>query len=125
MLGAYYREANQFSESLAALQVAMKFDEDGPGTGPGMAVHYHMAQTLHRAKHYKEAIEVMTKGIPKQPDYGYALYQRALSYEAIGDTTQAKRDLFRAAELVPKEGYEQEIAAKLAEYGFAVKVLKE
>lgn len=122
MLGAYLREAGHYDESLTALKAALAFDEDGPGTGPGMAVYYHTAQTLHRAKRYREAIEAMTLGIPKQPDYGYALYQRALSYEAVGDKAQAKRDLFRAAELVPKEGYEPEIAKKLGEYGFQVKV---
>ncbi len=121
MLGAYLREDRKFEAALEALQAAFQFDEDGPGTGPGMAVHYHMAQTLHKAGRYKDAIEIMTKGIPKQPDYGYALYQRALSYEAIGDRVQAKRDLFRAAELTPKEGYEPEIAQKLKEYGFNVK----
>lgn len=125
MLGAYLREDNKFNEALEALRAAFQFDEDGPGTGPGMAVHYHMAQTLHKLGRYQEAIETMTKGIPKQPDYGYALYQRALSYEAIGDRVQAKRDLFRAAELVPKDGYEPEVAKKLKAYGFAVKVSSE
>jgi tetratricopeptide (TPR) repeat protein len=122
MLGAFYREAGQAKESIAALREAMKYDEDGPGSGPGMAVHYHLAQTLHGAKRYQEAIEVITKGIPKQPDYGYALYQRALSYEALGQREQAKRDLFRAAELAPQDGYEPEIAAKLKANGFEVKV---
>jgi len=83
-----------------------------------MAVYYHTAITLHRTKRFSEAIEAVTKGIPKQPDYGPALYQRALAYEALGDQTQAKRDLFRVMELEPKEGYEPEIVAKLKEYGF-------
>jgi tetratricopeptide (TPR) repeat protein len=125
MLGVYYRDAGRLDDSIDALQSAMKLDEDGPGTGPGMAVHYHMAQTFHAAKRYREAIEVMTKGVPKQPDYGYALYQRALAYEAIGDRDQAKRDLFRASELAPKDGYEPEIASKLMEYGFMVKIRSE
>lgn len=124
-LGAYLREDGRFDEALVALRRARDFDEDGPGTGPGMAVYYHMAQTLHLAGRYQEAVDAMTLGIPKQPDYGYALYQRALSYEALGDSVQAKRDLFRAVELVPKDGYEPEIAAKLKAYGFAVKVRAE
>lgn len=122
MLGAYLRDAGRLDESLEALRAAMQFDEDGPGSGPGMAVHYHTARTLHEMGRYSDAIEAMTSGIPKQPDYGYALYQRALSYEALGDRVQAKRDFFRAAELVPKEGYEPKVAAKLIEYGFTVKV---
>ena len=122
MLGAYFRKAQRLDDSIAALQTAMTFDEDGPGSGPGMAVHYHMAQTLHQARRYREAIEVLTKGIPKQPDYAYAFYQRALSYEALGDRDQAKRDLFRASELARKDGVPPDIAGKFAEYGLPVKV---
>lgn len=125
MLGAYYRELKSYDDSLAALKLAMAYDEDGPGSGPGMAVHYHMAQTLHLAGRYEEAIEACTKGIPKQPDYGYALYQRALSYEALGNKEQAKRDLFRAFELTPKDGYEIEVTQKLLDYGFSAKVRRE
>jgi tetratricopeptide (TPR) repeat protein len=121
-LGAYYRELKQYDKSLEAINSAFKYDEDGPGTGPGMACYYHKAKTLHQAGRYSEAIESYTLGIPKQPDYGYALYERALSYEALGNKEQAKRDLFRAYELTPKEGYEPEIAAKLKGYGFDVKV---
>ena len=121
-LALYYRGLKQWDEALTALRSALNYDEDGPGTGPGMAVYYHTGQTLHAAGRYVEATEAYTKGIPKQPDYGYALYRRALSYEALGDRLQAKRDLFRAAELAPKDGYEPEIAAKLKEYGFEVRV---
>ena len=122
MLGGYLREAGRYDEALVALRRARDFDEDGPGSGPGMAVYYHTAQTLYLAGRHQEAVEAMTLGIPKQPDYGYALYQRALSYEALGDTAQARRDFFRAAELAPWDGYEPEIAAKLKAYGFDVKV---
>lgn len=121
MLGVYYRELKQYDASLTALKEALKYDEDGPGTGPGMAVYYHTGQTLHQAGRYAEAIEAYTLGISKQPDYGYALYRRAVSYEALGDKEQAKRDLFRAAELAPKEGYEEDINAKLTEYGLSTK----
>lgn len=117
MLAAYYRELKRYDEALSALKSAQRFDEDGPGTGPGMAVFYHTGLTLHQAGRYAEAIEAFTKGIPKQPDYGYALYHRALSYEAIGNRKQAKRDLFRVFELTPKDGYDSEIVAKLKEYG--------
>lgn len=121
MLGVYYRELKQYDLSLTALKGALNYDEDGPKTGPGMAVYYHTGQTLHAAGRYAEAIEAYTIGIPKQPDYGYALYRRALSYEALGDKIQANRDLFRAAELEPKEGYEADIKAKFAEYGILVR----
>lgn len=122
MLGAYLREDGRFTEALAALEAAKSFDEDGPGTGPGMAVYYHTGQTLQRAGRHREAIEAFTLGIPKQPDYGYAHFYRALSYEALGDKVQAKRDLFRVWQLSPKDGHERNVADKLMEYGFEVKV---
>jgi len=124
MLSVYYRGLNDYEPALAALRDAMKLDEDGPGTGPGMAVHYHMGQTLHAMGRFKEAIESYTLGIPKQPDYGYALYRRALAYEALGNREMAKRDLFRVTELEPRDGYEAHIAAKLKEYGFSVRKVR-
>lgn len=124
MLSVYHRELKEYEPALAALRAAMSLDEDGPGTGPGMAVHYHMGQTLHAMGRYQDAIEIYTRGIPKQPDYGYALYRRALAYEAVGDREMAKRDLFRAVELEPRDGYEADVAAKLKEYGFAVRKVR-
>ena len=47
-----------------------------------------------------------------------------LAYEALGDRDQAKRDLFRTAELAPMEGYDPEVVEKLKEYGFDAKVRK-
>lgn len=124
MLSVYHREVKEYEPALAALRAAMSLDEDGPGTGPGMAVHYHMGQTLHAMGRYREAIEVYTRGIPKQPDYGYALYRRALAYEAVGDLEMTKRDLFRVAELEPRDGYEADVAAKLKGYGFTVRKVR-
>ena len=120
-LAVYYRELKQYDLALAALKEATKYDEDGPGSGPGMAVYYHTGWTLHEAGRYREAIEAYTLGIPKQTDFGVALYRRALSYEAVGDRKRAKQDLAGAAKLAPSEGYGAEITAKLMEYGFSVK----
>lgn len=124
MLSTYARGNNQFDIALAALQAATKLDEDGPGTGPGMAVSYHTGQTLHALGRYQEAIEAFTLGIPKQPDYGYAFYRRALSYEALGEREMAKRDLIRTAELEPREGYEVDVAKKIKENGLAVRKVR-
>lgn len=111
MLGMYYRELKQYDKSLEVLKTASEY-------GAGMGVYYHTGLTLHQAGRYEEAIKAYTKGIPKQPDYPYVFYRRALSYEAIGDMDRARRDFSRAFELVPKDGYEPDIAAKLNEYGF-------
>lgn len=121
MLAAYRRDKKDYSGSLEALAEARKYDEDGPGTGPGMAVNYHTGLTLHASGKYAEAVEAYSKGIPKQPDYGYVYIDRALSYEALGDKVNAKRDLEKAAELAPPQGYERNIVRKMAEYGVPVK----
>lgn len=117
MLGVYYRELKQYEPSLEALKEALDYDEDGPGTGPGMAVHYHTGWTLHEAGRYAEAIEAYTRGVPKQPDYGYAFYRRGLAYEALHDRVKAKQDFLRAAQFPPDAGYEADVRAKLKEYG--------
>lgn len=124
MMGVYRRELKQYDKALAALKEAAKRDEDGPGTGPGMAVYYHTGRTLHEAGRYAEAVKAFTKGLPHQPDYGWAFYHRALAYEALGERGKAKKDMARAAKLAPKGGYEPHIAAKLREYGFAAAAAK-
>ncbi len=122
MLAVYYRELKQYDQSLAALKSAQKYDENGPGSGPGMAVFYHMGQTLHQARRYSEAVDAYTKSIIKNPAYGYALYGRGLAYEALGKRNEAKSDMQRAAELAPQEGYEPEIVVKLKQYGFSAPI---
>jgi tetratricopeptide (TPR) repeat protein len=120
-LAIYYRKVGKLNLSLDAAKAAEKLDEDGEGTGPGMAVYYHMGQTLHKMGRLDEAIEAYTLGIPKQLDYGYALYRRALAYEAKGDKVGAKRDLNRALALEPSYGYEKDIAEKMGEYELKVR----
>lgn len=123
-LAMYRRDKKQYDESLAALAEAEKRDEDGPGTGPGMAVNYHRGWTLHEAGRYAEAVKAYTKGLPHQPDYAFAYYRRALAHEALGDRAKAKKDLTRAAKLSPKVWDEPDHAAKLREYGLRPKTRK-
>jgi|CXWL01.1.fsa_nt_gi tetratricopeptide (TPR) repeat protein len=120
-----HREQKQYDKALDAIAEAEKCDEDGPGTGPGMAVFYHKGWALHEAGQYKAAIKSYTQGIPKQPDYGWALYRRALAYEALGDRVRAKNDLRRFVKLKSQDGYEAHVAAKLRKYGFDAQVRKE
>jgi tetratricopeptide (TPR) repeat protein len=119
------REQKKYDKALDAIKEAEKLDEDGPGTGPGMAVYYHKGQALHGAGRYKEAVKAYTRGISEQPDYGWAFYQRALAYEAMGNRVQARRDMSRVAALNPKGGYEAHIVKKLRKYGFNAKIRDE
>lgn len=124
-MGIYRRELKQYDKALAALKEAEKRDEDGPGTGPGMAVYYHTGWTLHEAGRYAEAVKAYTKGLPHQRDYRFAYYRRALAYEALGERDKAKKDLARVAKLSRKLGAKQEIVLKLREYGFDAAIVKE
>ena len=125
MLGIYLRETKDYAGALRALADAGKYDEDGPGSGPGMAVAYHTGLTLHAAGRYADAVAAYSKGIPKQPDYALAYYNRALSYEAIGDKSKARQDFAKAAELAPPRGFERRIVRKMAEYGITPKSVPE
>lgn len=124
-MGIYRRELKQHDKSLAALREAEKRDEDGPGSGPGMAVYYHLGWTLHEAGRYAEAVKAYAKGLPHQPDYRYAYYRRALAYEALGERDKARKDLARVAKLSRKLGVKADIALKLREYAFEAKIAEE
>lgn len=124
MLAVYHRSLKQYSESLAALAEAQNYDEDGPGTGPGMAVGYHTGWTLQEKGEHARAIETFTSAIPKQPDYGWVFFRRALSYEAIGDQPHAREDLAKAYELVDPEGYDAVLLEKFKQYGYTPKLKK-
>jgi tetratricopeptide (TPR) repeat protein len=102
-LAIYLRDAGQPAQSLEVLQDALVLDEDGPGSGPGMAVYFHLGWTLHEMRRYAEAIEAYTKGIEKQPRFEGIYLRRALSSEAIGERGKARRDLQKILDI----GYER------------------
>lgn len=121
MLSAYYRDQKQYNDAIETLKQALKFDEDGPGTGPGMAVYYHTGLTLSAMGKYHEAIDAFNKGIPKEPNYGHAYFARAIAYELLANRSQAKQDLTKASELIPAAEYNRFIVAKFKEYGIPMK----
>jgi tetratricopeptide (TPR) repeat protein len=94
-LGIYLREAGKHAESLEVLQRALTLDEDGPGSGPGMAVYFHLGWTLHELRRFDEAVDAYTTGIPKQPRFEGIYLRRALAYEALGNRDGARADLAR------------------------------
>jgi tetratricopeptide (TPR) repeat protein len=116
MLSMFLRETKNFDGALDALEKAIGLDEDGPGSGPGMAVSYHRGQALHRLGRYSEAIAAYSKGLEKQSDYAYAYYRRGLANEALGNILDAERDMRSAANFEPKDGFEADVALKLHSY---------
>ncbi|MBI5246520.1 MAG: tetratricopeptide repeat protein [Elusimicrobia bacterium] len=121
MLGIFRRDQKRYEEALAALKQAETRDEDGPGSGPGMAVYYHTGRTLHEAGRDAEAVKAYAKGLKRQAKYYAAYHHRGLAYETLGKRDKAKADFVRAAKFSPKDGVEPDIAAKLREYGLTVK----
>jgi Flp pilus assembly protein TadD len=116
-LADYQRDLQQYDAALSSLRFAAKFDEDGPGTGPGMSVYYRMGWTLQLMGRHADAIAAFTKGIAKQPDYYWARYKRGLSYEKLGDRVNAVQDFKEAAAHIDRKIWENEMAKKFAEYG--------
>ncbi len=107
------RRLHRYEDALDALSHARTLDEDGPGTGPGMAVGFHTAWTLADMGRHRDAIAAITAALPRQPLYGPAFARRAYSYEALGDTEHARADLERAAALVAPNDRSAEMKAAL------------
>jgi tetratricopeptide (TPR) repeat protein len=123
MRSVYHRELKQYDLALADLEKARGFDEDGPGTGPGMAVAYHTGLTYQQMGQHQQAVEAFTAGIPHQPDYPAVYYFRGKSYEALGQKQLAKDDFVKAANLgiTRMKDNPAEVLKKLKEYGIPVK----
>lgn len=117
MLGYYYRVAKQYVLALDALQKAKAYDEDGPGTGPGMAVYYHTGKILYDTGRFHEAIDAFSEGISKQVDYGLIYYFRAKAYEALNMGDQARGDYKKSKQLISPDDYNDELIQAFKKYG--------
>jgi len=121
-LGIYLRQAGEHDESLEVLQQALALDEDGPGTGPGVAAYFHYGWTLHDLKRYAEALDAYAKGIAKQPGFEGIYLRRALSLEAVGERAKARADIAKILEIGRQRGLDpaaapEEYRSKFLEYG--------
>lgn len=121
-LGIYLRLAGKNDDSLEVLQQALALDEDGPGSGPGVAAYFHFGWTLHELKRFAEAVEAYAKGIAKQPDFEGIYLRRALSHEAMGERSKARADIAKIVEIGRQRGLDpatapDEYKSKFLEYG--------
>lgn len=89
------RKTDRLQEAMNQLEQASSLDEDGPSSGPGMAYHYHLGQTLYALGRYQEAYNAYTSGISKQPDYFWVYLARAEASKAMGNRDEEKRDVAR------------------------------
>lgn len=119
---AIYIDAGQFELALDDIEWAFQFDEDGPGTGPGMAAQFHLGQALHELGRYEEAVDAYTNGIPKQSDFQTVYFQRAKSHDKLGNETAAKKDLETYVR-ISKENFGPDALQKLTD-GKVLNLLK-
>ena len=125
-LGIYLRLAGENDQSLEVLRQALALDEDGPGTGPGVAAYFHLGWTLHELRRYGEAVDAYANGIAKQPGFEGIYLRRALSHEAMGERDKARTDLAKVIEIGRERGLDpasapDEYQAKFVEYGLMPK----
>lgn len=120
-LAIYHRLVKQYPEALDALKQATNYDENGPGSGPGVAVLYHTGVTLSLMGQQREAIEAFDKAISKEPNFGNAFFARALAHESILNRAQAKLDFTAAAEKLPPSEYSRFMITKFREYRVPLK----
>jgi tetratricopeptide (TPR) repeat protein len=125
-LGIYLRLAGRNEDSLEVLQQALALDEDGPGTGPGVAAYFHYGWTLHEMKRYAEALDAYAKGIAKEPGFEGSYLRRALSHEAMGERGRARADIVKVLEIGRQRGLDpaaapDEYRSKFLEYGLIAK----
>jgi len=117
-LATYHKKLKQYPQALEMLAKAKNYDEDGPGTGPGMAVGYHSGMVYQEMGDHKNAVKAFTAAIPKQPDYGWVYFKRALSYEKLGQKELAAQDMQAAYVYIPEKQYteDEQLRAKFQEY---------
>ena len=125
-LGIYLRLAGKNEESLEVLERALALDEDGPGTGPGVATYFHLGWTLHDLRRYPEAVDAYGKGVPKQPGFEGIYLRRALSLEAMGERDKARADIEKIIEIGRERGLDpasapEEYKSKFIDYGLLPK----
>lgn len=115
-LAIYHRLLKQYPEALEAMKQATNYDENGPGSGPGIAVLYHTGVTLSFLGQPREAIEAFNNAIRREPNFGAAFFARALAHESLFDRAQAKLDFAAAAEKLPPSEYSSFMLTKFREY---------
>jgi len=87
-IGSALRVQGRYAEALAEL------DRLVAAAGPqgGMKFRYNRGWTLIMLGRYDEAIREFSEGLTAQPDYPWALLQRACAYAAVGNIAKAAAD---------------------------------
>jgi len=113
-LAALYRRSGRAEKALVLLRsmIAEDVGLKGRGTTFGMPTYYHLGLTLNELRQWHEAIEAFTEGLTLQGDYAWAFLERAVAYDAQGNSEQARNDIQRAMELFGHYGPDEADALK-------------
>jgi tetratricopeptide (TPR) repeat protein len=101
-LASLYRESGQAEKALVSLRQMLNdhLGMAGKGTTPGMPSYYHLGRTLVVLERWPEAAEAFSEGLKYQGDYSWAYLYRALSYDHMNVTDQARDDVKKARSLI-------------------------
>jgi len=123
---SYLRRVSRFEDSLIALREAERIDQRSGKLK--MMTQYNLGWTLTELRRYDEAAKVLTNAIPLQPDFPFVYWRRALVFEALGRTSEAKQDIESAAKLMfvgpmkfPDDEFKIALRKKIQQYGLQKK----
>jgi tetratricopeptide (TPR) repeat protein len=127
--GKKFFAENEFENSVAALEQAVKLDANLAEAHFQLALAYeNLEKETEAQKSYKDAIKLYQKHLAKNPKDAVANYNVGLAYNKINDDLKAEKALRQAAKLTPEDseyGFELgQVLIKLAKYDEAIPVLK-
>ena len=118
---SYLRRVSRFEDSLGALREAERIDLRSGKVS--MMTQYNLGWTLTELRRYDEAVKVLTDAIPLQPEFPFVYWRRALVFEALGRTSEARRDIESAAKILmtgpmkfPEDEFKIALRKKIRQY---------
>jgi tetratricopeptide (TPR) repeat protein len=109
--GLSYRYANRAVDALRMAETVATLESGKYANS--MMVQYHLGWSHQLAGNQEKAIEAFSTGIPYQPDFAYAYWRRAVSYEKLGKLDLAKSDLKSAATMFLKQETDKPVKLSL------------
>lgn len=90
------KRLGQYEEALDVLDELLV----ARGYQPAMPIFYHMGLIYVKMQDYEQAVAAFDKGIPAQPDYGWAFIKRSCAKAKLGKYDEALEDYLKGRQLV-------------------------
>ena len=94
-LGVIYSERREFERAAAEYKESLRLDRRLP------AAWYNLGKDLSERGQHKKAISAFSKALKLNPNDTWALNNRAMAYQALQDSSKARRDLETALQIDP------------------------